>query len=50
MADKKAPETKLTPAQAKKLVTTRQLTKAEGYADAADGRRTRVQQKGRRRS
>jgi hypothetical protein len=47
---KKEPTEKLTPATAKKLARTRQITQMEGDADRSDGRNTRVHQRGRLRS
>lgn len=47
MAKKEAPQTKMTPKQAREFLQRRELTQMEGDADRADGRKTRVQQRGR---
>lgn len=46
MAKKTTPTTPITKAQVKKLAQTRTLNRAEGRADAADGRDTRMSRDG----
>lgn len=43
---KTTPTTKLTPKQAQKLTQTKQINRAEGTMDSADGRDTRMSRDG----